>query len=203
VSLSSSCQAQTATFTDNGDWLCAWYTTPSSQYWCIWDMRTEPRSRKSLQKSRLPETPSRSLNFRKQLIAFCDKPWFAACDQYGNACLVRPKGDPRPRGDPKILPPEPFDVTCDGAVAGASIPDGQGVIFVRRPDGTANHRVEVARVVDVPAKSSVQLKAWGRLDRPFDGETCGLSVCNANNGVYFLTCHLDGILVRKRYSDAG
>ena len=160
-------------------------------------MRTQPSTRKSLQKSRLPEPPSRSLHFRKQLIAFCDKPWFAACDQYGNAYLVRPTGDT------KILPPEPFDVTCDGAVAGTSIPDGQGVIFIRRPDGTLNLRVEVARVVDVPAKSSVQLKAWVRLDRPFDGETCGLSVCNANNGVYFLTCHRDGILVRKRYSDAG
>jgi hypothetical protein len=160
-------------------------------------MKTQPRIRKSLQKSRLPEPPSRSLDFRKQLIAFCDKPWFAACDQYGNTCLVRPKGDPR------VLPPEPFDVTCDGVVAGASIPDGQGVIFVRRPDGTSNLRVEVARVVDVPAEGGIQLKAWVRLDRPFDGETCGLSVCTADNGVYFLTCHLDGILVRKRYSDAG
>lgn len=160
-------------------------------------MTTQPRTQKSLQKKRLPEPPSRSLNFRKQLIAFCDKPWFAACDQYGNACLVRPKRVPG------ILPPEPFGITCDGAVAGASIPDGQGVIFVRRPDGTSNLRVEVARVVDVSAESGVQLKPWVRLDRPFDGETCGLSVCTTGNGVYFLTCHLDGILVRKRYSDAG
>jgi hypothetical protein len=164
-------------------------------------MKTQPATRKSLQKSRLPEWPSRSLHFRKQLIAFCDKPWFAACDQYGNACLVRPKVDPK--DDPKGLLSEPFGVTCDGAVAGTSIPDGQGVIFVRRPDGTSNLRVEVARVVDVPGESGVQLKAWVRIDRPFDGETCGLSVYNANNSVYFLTCHLDGVLVRKRYSDAG
>lgn len=196
VSLSSVCQLQAATFTDNGDWLCAWYTTPKCYCWCIWDMKTRHPVRYSLQRCRKDAAPNQSSNFRKMLVAFSNKPCFIACDQYGKAFVIRKRGDPN-----DIHPPELIGELCDGVVAGAAVPGDLGVIFVRRPDATSNLRIEIARVPDVPGEGSTQVRPRVEVERSFDGGKCGLSVTSGSEGVFFLTCHLDGYLVRKKYAD--
>jgi hypothetical protein len=159
-------------------------------------MTTRPPTRYSLQRSLIPAAPNQSSNFRKILVAFCNKPWFIACDQYGHAFVIRRRGDPT-----KFHPPEPIGESCDGVIAGAAVPNDLGVIFVRRPDGTSKLRIETARVPEVPGEGSTQIRAWVEVERSFDGEKCGLSMTNGSEDVFFLTCHLDGNLIRKKYAD--
>ena len=159
-------------------------------------MKTCPPVRYSLQRCYKDAAPNQSVNFGKILVAFSNKPWFIACDQYGRAFVIRKRGDPG-----VWHPPELIGEPCDGIVAGVALPSDLGVIFVRRPDATSNLRVETARVPDVPGEGSTQVRPWAEVERSFDGGKCGLSVTSSIEGIFVLTCRLDGYLARKKYAD--
>lgn len=159
-------------------------------------MKTRHPVRYSLQRWRKDAAPNQSSNFGKILVAFSNKPWFIACDQYGKAFVIRKRGDPNVSHLPEVIG-EP----CDGVIAGAALPSDLGVIFVRRPDATSNLRMETVRVHDVPGEGRTQVRPWAEVERSFNGGKCGLSVTSGSEGVFVLTCHLDGYLARKIYAD--
>ena len=155
-------------------------------------MSTSPPTRTNLQKTPIPPAPTRSNNFHKILLPFSGKPWFGACDQYGNGHLIRE----RP-GSHQPTDPETFEELCDGVIAGVALPDDKGMLIVRRPDSTSKPKVAIARVSSGPRNTRVQVRPWTQVERSFDGDKCGVCVAKSRDAVVLFTCHLDGFLMRK------
>ena len=177
-------QVYAATFSNNGEWLCAWYNQNASLHWSIWEMKTIKQRAHEVYLPKFSQGQSSAL--RRVLIPFNHHPCFAACDQHGNLSIFQKNSR------------QTCDMPVEGLEFGLVTPNDDAIVLVRNKHSLWKPCLKIDFVFETQKSGKLDSKTVQELHCEIDPKTCGIAIRGQDTNIWLLECLCDGYIVRRK-----